>query len=77
MVALLVILVWSLVAAGSAITAGILAGKKNRSAAAWVAWCFLLPPALLVLAWLPANAQLQVRSSSRDEDDDDDERVLL
>jgi hypothetical protein len=37
----------------SGILGGILAGLKNRDYSYWIAWTFLLPPSLIVLALLP------------------------
>ena len=35
------------------ILGGVLAGLKNRDYSYWIAWTFLLPPSLIVLALLP------------------------
>jgi hypothetical protein len=37
----------------SGILGGILAGLKNRDYSYWIAWTFVLPPALIILALLP------------------------
>jgi hypothetical protein len=47
--------IWGVIAFAAAILGGILAGVKNRSYSAWIGWCFLVPPLVLVLALLPKN----------------------
>lgn len=37
----------------SAVAGGALAGYKNRDYSFWIAWTFLFPPSILVLAVLP------------------------
>jgi hypothetical protein len=47
------IVIWGGIALASGIAGGIFAGIKNRDLSAWIAWCFLLPPLVLVLLILP------------------------
>lgn len=47
------IVIWGGMALASAIIAGLLAGVKNRDYSSWIAWCFVLPPLVLVLLLLP------------------------
>ncbi|MGD9828023.1 MAG: hypothetical protein AB7E70_05215 [Hyphomicrobiaceae bacterium] len=63
------IAIWGLVALGSAVLGLILAVAKRRDHSAWAAWCFILPPLLLVLLILPKNAGPRPRRPSLDEED--------
>jgi hypothetical protein len=47
------IVIWGGVALASGALGGLLAGLKNRDYSAWIAWCFVLPPLVLVLLILP------------------------
>lgn len=69
MLVLEVIVVWGLVAVGSAIAAALVAGARNRDHSSWAAWCFLLPPLLLVLILLPRNRGPKRRRPTLDEED--------
>ncbi|MBU2532854.1 MAG: hypothetical protein KKB37_08935 [Alphaproteobacteria bacterium] len=51
----------------SGILGGILAGFKNRDYSVWIAWTFLLPPSLLVLALLPTIKGPRPRRPSLEE----------
>lgn len=48
------IAIWGVTAIAAAVAAAILAGVKNRNYSSWAAWCFVLPPLLVVLILLPA-----------------------
>lgn len=61
------IVVWGLVALGSALIAGILAGVKNRDYSFWIGWCFLLPPLVLFLVLLPRHEGVRPRKPTLDE----------
>jgi hypothetical protein len=39
----------------SGVAGGLLAGFKNRDYSFWIAWTFLFPPSLLILAMLPRH----------------------
>ena len=39
----------------SGILGGVLAGLKNRDYSFWIAWSFLVPPAILLLILLPKH----------------------
>lgn len=58
---------WAAIAIGSSIVAGILAAMKNRDYSFWIAWTFLLPPLMLVLAFLPRHQGVRRRRPSLDE----------
>jgi hypothetical protein len=74
MTAIKYIAIWGVVSIAAAIIGGILAGVKRRDHSAWAAWCFVLPPLLIVIALLPKNkGPLPPRRSL---DDDDREREL-
>lgn len=53
----------------SGIAGAMLAGMKNRDWSFWGAWCFVLPPALIVLLLLPKNAGPRPRRATLDEED--------
>lgn len=54
--ALQYIVIWGFTALVSAAIAGIIAGVKNRDVGFWVAWGFILPPMVLILAVMPTRA---------------------
>lgn len=63
------IALWGLVSIAAAIAGGIIASVKRRDHSAWAAWCFVLPPLVIVIALLPRNAgTLPPRRSMDDED---------
>ena len=53
----------------SGILGGVLAGFKNRDYSYWIAWTFLVPPSLIVLALLPTVKGHRPRRISLDEED--------
>ncbi len=53
----------------SGIAGGILAGLKNRDYSYWIAWTFLLPPSLIVLALLPTRRGPRPRRPTIDEEE--------
>lgn len=53
----------------SGILGGVVAGLKNRDYSFWIAWTFLLPPSLIVLALLPTIKGHRPRRMSLDEED--------
>lgn len=65
------IAIWGLAAIFSAVVAAILAAFKRRNPSAWAAWCFLIPPAVLLLALLPKNTGPLPPSPPMDDDDRD------
>jgi MFS family permease len=48
-----VISIWGIAAISGLVLGGFVAAFKNRDYSFWMAWCFLVPPALLVLLALP------------------------
>ena len=54
----------------SGILGGILAGLKNRDYSYWIAWSFVLPPALIVLAFLPTRKGPRPRRPTIAEEDE-------
>lgn len=61
------IVVWGLIAIGSGVLAGVLAGVKNRDYSFWIAWSFLVPPLVLFLLLLPKLDGPRPRRPSVDE----------
>ncbi len=61
------VVIWGGVAVASAIAGGLLAGVKNRDFSSWIAWCFVLPPLLLVLLILPKHVGPRPRQPRLDE----------
>ncbi len=47
------IVAWGIVALASLMLAGVLAGIKNRDLSFWMSWCFLIPPFVVFLVFLP------------------------
>ena len=47
------IVIWGAVAIAAMIAAAVLASQKNRNRSYWMAWCFVLPPLVLILLLLP------------------------
>jgi hypothetical protein len=65
-----IIAIWGVVAAASAIIAGIVAGMKRRDHSFWAAWSFLVPPMLLVLLLMRSNTGPRPRRPGIDEVED-------
>lgn len=63
------IVIWGCVALASATVGGLLASVKNRDYSSWIAWCFVLPPILLVLLLLPRYEGVRPRRPTLDESD--------
>ncbi len=63
------IVIWGLVAIASAGIAALVAGLRNRDHSAWAAWCFVFPPLLLILIFLPRNRGPKRRRPTLDEED--------
>jgi len=62
------IAIWGLTAMAAALVCWILAFFKNRDMSVWVAWGFLFPPAVLLLAFLP-RLPVRPRRPTLDEQD--------
>lgn len=69
MSALQIIVAWGLTAIVVSIIAGLLAGFKNRDYSFWMAWSFILPPMIIVLAFLPRHMGERPKRRSLDDDD--------
>lgn len=63
------IVIWGVSAVIAAMTAGVLAGIKNRDYSFWMGWSFILPPMVLVLALLPKLEGPRPRQPTLDEED--------
>ena len=75
MTAIQIIAAWGLTAIASAVAGGVIASVKRRDHSSWAAWCFILPPLVLLVAIMPKNAG--PRPVRRSLDDDDRERELV
>ncbi len=64
-----IIVVWGFAAIICSAFAGLLAGVKNRDYSRWMAWCFVLPPLVLVLLLMPTYKGPRPRPPSLDQDD--------
>ncbi len=64
------IVIWGGIALASATAGGVLAGVKNRDYSAWIAWCFLLPPLVLVVLILPRRQGPRPRQPRLDSDEE-------
>ena len=53
----------------SGIIGAVLAGMKNRDVSVWLAWTFLIPPALIILLLLPRIKGRRPRRPTLDEED--------
>ena len=62
-----VIAIWGVLAVAAMVIAGILAGIKNRNYSSWMAWAFLVPPAILLFALLPRLHGPRPRNPSLDQ----------
>lgn len=67
--ALQYIALWGFVALVSSALAGIIARAKNRDHSFWMAWSFVLPPMVLVLAVIPTRAGPRPVRPAMDHDD--------
>ncbi len=63
------VVIWGLVAIGSAAIGGLLAGVKNRDYSFWIAWCFIIPPLVLFLLMMPRYQGKRPRQPTLDEQD--------
>jgi len=52
-----------------AIIAAVVAKRKNRDVSAWVAWTFIIPPALCILLCLGRKQGPRPRRRTMDEED--------
>lgn len=72
-----VIVIWGLAAIVAAALAAFVAGWKNRDYSFWMAWCFLVPPLVLWLLFMPKKKGPRPRRPSLDDIDRADNRDLL
>jgi hypothetical protein len=68
-IAMQYVVIWAAIATASLILAGFLAGWKNRDVSFWMAWGFIVPPSVLVLALLPKRGGARPRRRTLDEED--------
>ncbi len=65
--AMLAVAIWGSVAFAAMLLAGGLALWKNRDYSSWMAWAFLVPPAVVVFLLLPRNTGPRPRQPSLDQ----------
>lgn len=63
------VVIWGFVAIVASALAGLLAGIKNRDYSFWMAWCFIVPPLILLLLFMPRYTGPRPRRRPLDEDD--------
>ncbi len=63
------IVIWGGIALAGGVAGGVLAGVKNRDYSAWIAWCFILPPLVLVLLVVPKHQGPRPRQPRLDADE--------
>jgi apolipoprotein N-acyltransferase len=63
------IVAWGLVSLLAAVVGGVLAYVRNRDHSWWAAWCFIFPPLLVFLIFLPRNPGPKPRRQSLDDED--------
>jgi hypothetical protein len=63
------IVAWGVIAVLASVLAAFLAGIKNRDYSYWMAWCFLLPPAVLWLLIMPKKKGPRPRKPRLDDID--------
>ena len=63
------IVVWGAVAVFGGAVGGLMALMKNRDISHWMAWCFLVPPLVLILALLPRREPPPPKRPTLDEED--------
>ena len=61
------IVVWGLTALAASALGGLIAAARNRDYSAWMAWCFIFPPLLLLLVLLPRHQGARPRRATLDE----------
>ncbi len=63
------IAIWGLVSIAACLLAWPISTWKNRDHSTWMAWCFILPPALVLLLILPRRRGAPPRRRTLDEID--------
>lgn len=61
------IVIWGMSAIAAGALAAVFAGAKNRDFSFWIAWCFLVPPLIIVLMLLPKRPGIRPRQPRLDE----------
>lgn len=70
------IVIWGMSAIAAALLAAAFAGAKNRDYSYWIAWCFLVPPLVVVLMLLPKHPGVRPRQPRLDDLDRDGNGVI-
>ncbi len=65
------IVYWGLTALAGSVLAAVVAGYKNRDISYWVGWCFVVPPLVLFLLFMPKREGPRPRQRRIDEVDRD------
>ena len=63
------IVAWGITAMLASAVAGGLASYKNRDYSSWMAWCFVMPPMLIVLILMPPSTGPAPKRPTLDEED--------
>ena len=71
------IVVWGVTALLAGVLGSVLAHWKNRDWNFWTAWCFLVPPVLILLAILPKRVGPTPRTPTLDQIDRHEDRIGL
>lgn len=61
--------IWGIVALTALVVGGLIAARKNRDHSFWAAWCFLVPPLVVILVAMPRLSGPRPRRRSLDEED--------
>ena len=64
---MLAVAIWGSLAIGAMLLAGILAAWKNHDYSSWMAWAFLVPPAVLLFLFMPRRQGARPRQPSLDD----------
>lgn len=64
-----IVAIWGSTMLGAMLLAGLVSLWKNRDYSVWMAWSFLLPPALFILLLLPRHKGARPRRRTLDEED--------
>lgn len=67
--------IWGVTSLAALVVGWVLAVSKNRDHSYWAAWCFLVPPLVVILAAMPRLAGPRPRRKTLDEEDRTEDRT--